>query len=344
MSKPVGEWDEAYILSLPKENNVIERKGSKKLDLRAGADENGVLDELAKQLSAFANTGGGKLIYGLKDDGTVDSGGVSTQVKNGTKEWLERRIPEITDYEILGFNVHEFEPKSPGSQIQHGKAIYIVDVPDSDRAPHQSTRDMKYYVRLGSQSLPASHKLIEDIRNRQKHPNVSLADIKLEISATTLVGQDLSLYAVDVMLSLSIANNGSLKSADTFLLMKPEQGQFGQGFDRDIVTFVRGTKSGQYMWRLNQALPPQSEISFRADFHFQAKATFHPNFGKQWIVFDVEEALSDIGSNFYVEKAPSNLSDLAIEWTVFADSAPVRTGRVAMSGIGLIEKLNQATR
>src|SRR6266404_4970868 len=193
MAKPVTEWDEAYILSLPKENSEIERKGRMKLDLAAGADENDVLDELAKQLSALANTGGGKLIYGLKDDGTVDNGGVSTQIKNGTKEWLERRIPGITDYEILGFNVHEFEPKSPSSQIQHGKAIYIVDIPDSDRAPHQSNRDMKYYVRLGSQSLPASHKLIEDIRNRQKHPNVSLADIKFELQTPRQVGADRSL-------------------------------------------------------------------------------------------------------------------------------------------------------
>jgi len=206
---------------------------------------------------------------------------------------------------------------------------------------------MKYYVRLGSQSLPASHKLIEDIRNRQKHPNVSLGNVTLEVQeARYVVGQDLSLYTVDVMLTLSIANSGTLKSADTFLLMKPERGKFGQGFDRDIVTFVRGIKSGQYMWRLNQALPPKSEISFRADFHFQAKVTYHPNFGKQWIVFEAEEAPSDLSDTevWYVEKAPNNLSDLAIEWTVFADSAPVRTGRVTMGSVGLPEKLNQATR
>jgi hypothetical protein len=30
MLKPVSEWDEAYILSLPKENNEVERKGSQK--------------------------------------------------------------------------------------------------------------------------------------------------------------------------------------------------------------------------------------------------------------------------------------------------------------------------
>ena len=191
-------------------------------------------------------------------------------------------------------------------------------------------------MRLNSQSVPAPHWMLEDIRNRQRHPNVSLGDVKLELSAITPVEQDpdiygvvdRSLHAVDVMLSLSIANRGALKSTDTFLLMKPKQGQFGQGFDRDIATFVRGSKSGDYMWHLNQALPPQSEIGFRADYHFQTEVTFHPQFGKMWTILDEEGA-------------PSNLSDVAIEWTIFADSAPVRTGRFTMGGIGLIEKLNQ---
>jgi Putative DNA-binding domain len=180
MLKPVPEWDESYIVSLPKENSELERKGSKKLDLTvSGVDENDVLNELAKQLSAFANTGGGKIIYGIRDDGTTD-GGVSTAIKKGgTKEWLERQLPGLTEYEIVGANVFEVGPSNSQSQILTGKALYIVDVPDSDRAPHQSRRDWKYYIRLGSQSQPAPHKLIEDIRNRQKYPRLD-CEIALE--------------------------------------------------------------------------------------------------------------------------------------------------------------------
>jgi len=47
MSKPVIEWDEDYILSLP-ENDEFERKGAMLLDLKAGANEDDVLNELTK--------------------------------------------------------------------------------------------------------------------------------------------------------------------------------------------------------------------------------------------------------------------------------------------------------
>jgi len=148
MSKPVSDWDEDYILSLPKENDEFDRKGARLLDTKAGAKEDEILNELAKQLSAFANTGGGQIVYGVEDDGTIGLGGVSIDMKpGGTKEWLERKIPGLTEFEIVGFAVHEFVPKSSSSRIAQGKALYVVEVPDSDSAPHQSVRDKKWGCR-----------------------------------------------------------------------------------------------------------------------------------------------------------------------------------------------------
>jgi hypothetical protein len=67
MAKPTAEWTEDDVLSLPLgENDAFERKGAALLDLTLPqAREDSVRDELAKQLSAFANTGGGQIIYGL---------------------------------------------------------------------------------------------------------------------------------------------------------------------------------------------------------------------------------------------------------------------------------------
>jgi hypothetical protein len=321
MSKPVSEWDEAYILSLPKENNEFERKGSKKLDLTLpGVDENDVLNELAKQLSAFANTGGGRIIYGTKNDGSSD-GGVSTQMKKGgTKEWLERQVSVLTDYEIIGVNVFEKEPESPDSQIHPGKALYVIDVPDSDRAPHQSRRDLLYYVRLNSQSQPASHRLIEDIRGRQRHPRVYPSDIKIEnLTATLSEGR---LYELSIVLRIVLANDGPLKATDTFLQIRPVRGHFTQMHDPETVKPVHGTKKGWYQWSLNRPLPPQSDVNFRAAYFLKATAVPHPSFGTLW-----------------VDQEGASVDDLVIEWTVFADSAPPRKGMLTMRDLNLVMQL-----
>lgn len=183
MAKPIEQWDENDILGLPPgENDTFERKGSMLLDLSIpGVNENDVLNELAKQVSAFANTGGGRIFYGVTDDGRVDNGGIATSVKGKTKQWLEDVVRAQTEFEILGYNVYEVLPLQNGTSITAGKALYIVDIPDSDRAPHQSRRDFKYYIRVASKSLPAPHRILEDIRNRQKHPDVNLSGISLEV-------------------------------------------------------------------------------------------------------------------------------------------------------------------
>ena len=120
--------------------------------------------------------------------------------------------------------VYEYGPRGVESQIQAGKALYVLDVPDSDRAPHQSTRDRKYYVRLGSQSQPAPHKMIEDIRSRQKHPNVLLREATTENAQANQVNGDHYSFALDAVLRIVLANVGSLKSSHTFLLLHPQQG------------------------------------------------------------------------------------------------------------------------
>ncbi len=104
--KPVAEWDEAYLMSLPVgEFDWLETKGRRSLDLTIPTvSESAVLETISKEVSAFANSGGGTLVYGLADpkpgetEWHVDDGGVSVLVKkNETKEWMETIIPNQMD-------------------------------------------------------------------------------------------------------------------------------------------------------------------------------------------------------------------------------------------------------
>src|SRR5438270_10325574 len=98
-------WNEEHIDSLLREDHRVERKGSLLFDF-GNRNDGHAKDELAKQLSAFANCGGGSLILGVGNDGRIDGGiPVVIRGRQSTKEWLEDIIPRLTDPEIVGFRV-----------------------------------------------------------------------------------------------------------------------------------------------------------------------------------------------------------------------------------------------
>ncbi len=88
-------WTEPDLLSLPSgENDRFDRKSGALLDDPASPRT------LAKALSAFANSGGGHLIIGVKDDGTIDGVPKIRRGRTSTKDWLEQIIPELVSHPL----------------------------------------------------------------------------------------------------------------------------------------------------------------------------------------------------------------------------------------------------
>ncbi len=151
-------WTEADVLALPSgEHDYFDRKSGQIL-----ADPQ-YRDKLSKALSAFANSGGGHLIIGVKNDGTFD-GAHPLRGRTSTREWLEQLTPNLLDYPLEDFRVHEVEPATP-STIPAGRVVIAIDVGDSILAPHQASNHI-YYHRAGSHSVEASHFYLETLRNR----------------------------------------------------------------------------------------------------------------------------------------------------------------------------------
>jgi len=333
MTKPVEEWDEEYLLSLPLENDTLERKGSALLDLTLPqANEGKVLQELAKQLSAFANTGGGRIVYGLTDKGEVDSGGVSRTFRGRrtTKEWLEDLIPSLTDYEIVGVNVYEITGKGADSKIESGRAIYAVDIPDSERAPHQSKKDFKYYVRLGGKSEPASHRLIEDIRNRTRHPIVTME--RTEIISLVFPRESLPkiLGLLRARINLVLSNRGRIKAANTCVLLMGVLVQRGiENVYPDVARVRPGPTSKSFFLELQHPIYPDMETVICCEL---------------CLYVELSRSTPQFAPNWYSRDSEGEAEDLTAAWKIFADNAPPTSGTLSLRDMNFRSKAKDALR
>ncbi len=161
-------WTEADVLALPPgEHDYFERKSGRLFD-----DTQQLLGTIAKALSALANTGGGHVVLGVADDGSLDGAPPRFKGRTTTRDWLEQRVPQLVEYALTDFRVHEVERDAADSEIPPDKVVIVIDVGDSAAAPHQcaysSSESQKhtYYFRQGGRSEPAPHFYLELLRQR----------------------------------------------------------------------------------------------------------------------------------------------------------------------------------
>lgn len=169
------QWTEEQVGELPAgEHDYFDRKSGQLFN--NSQERNNLYDVLAKAASAFANSGGGHLILGVKDDGTFDGVPKIFSGTTTTREWLEQKVPGFLDYALVDFRVHTVV-RANLSVIPASRDLIIIDFGDSSLAPHQSRRHGQYFHRSGGHSIPAPHFYLELLRQRLTNPSL---DFKLQ--------------------------------------------------------------------------------------------------------------------------------------------------------------------
>ena len=108
-----------------------------------------VVDDIKKEIIAFANCNGGKLYIGIQDNGTVigvdDPDKVALQISNMVRDGIKPDITMFLHYETI---------------VENGKSIVLVDVQrGTDRPYYIAKKGMRpegVYVRQGYSSVPAT--------------------------------------------------------------------------------------------------------------------------------------------------------------------------------------------
>ena len=129
-------------------------------------------EKIAKHVSAFANSEGGILVFGVTcDEADKDKPiGISgLHPRNGVED-LDRIITAAIRPEIEGW-----ERKKLGDGDQ---AVLLVYIPASDAGPHQSMKHKQYFHRSGAQSIAMEHYLVQRYFGRYYHPILSITVVE----------------------------------------------------------------------------------------------------------------------------------------------------------------------
>jgi hypothetical protein len=119
-------------------------------------------NELAKDVSALANSDGGVLVYGIEEiqhrperlDGGLDPHLI-------TREWIENIIRSTISPPIDDVRIYPIEAPT-------GSFYYSIHSAKTYRGPHQALFDKRYYKRHNFQSLPMEDYEIVDVRTRSR--------------------------------------------------------------------------------------------------------------------------------------------------------------------------------
>jgi predicted HTH transcriptional regulator len=125
---------------------LINEGEHQKLDFKFGVNDS---KKIARTLAAFANTDGGRLLLGVKDNGSVAG------VRSDEEYYMMEAGAHLYCKPPVEFSIHEWE--------ENGKNVLEVIVPKSDEVHSAPDKDgnFKIFIRVGDQNYMANSVLLK---------------------------------------------------------------------------------------------------------------------------------------------------------------------------------------
>ena len=121
-------------------------------------------ERIAKEVIAFANTGGGRLLLGIEDDGTVVGVKDAAEEEYAFQEALSRHSDPPVDFE------------SERIQVTKKRDVIVVTVEESSDKPHflidPENKTRTAYIRIDDMSVEASREAVRLMRAQKNPKNV----------------------------------------------------------------------------------------------------------------------------------------------------------------------------
>ena len=259
--------------------------------------------EITKDVSAMANAAGGLIIYGISEFSEPDKRHLPEKIvpvdrTQFPREWIEQIINAIRP-RIDGIVIHSVNLGSGEND-----AVYIVEIPQSNTA-HQAS-DHRYYKRFNFQSVPMEDYEVRDVMFREQTPDIVL-NFLIEITRAN----DQTFYNLIVQ----ARNFGSTFAQYVACLLDVPVIVL-----HDIKNKINVKDGGKYyrhrLFNLNQEF---------GDENFKASFPLLRNMSMSWKI-PLKEDFAEFDKN-----------SLELKWTVYADNALPKEGRINFSEIEIVD-------
>lgn len=257
----------------------------------------------AKLLSAFANSDGGIVIWGItarKNSDGIDCSTGIILIKN-----LKQVLAKLNEYtgEFVSPIVNRVEHKL--IELSSNEGVIATIIPVSDSGPHMAKAgENRYYKRSGDSTYVMEHFDIEDMFGRRRKPVLELSTF-IKSGITTSSGNKINRECIIV---IGIKNNGrGIAKYPSITLC------FDDPYKLDR-TKIRGTT--------RYGIPLlMSETDKRIKkFGGGADDIIHP-----------ETILEVTRISCMIPKSLNNIPDLAIEYKIYSDSISIVAGNKVIS-------------
>ena len=214
--------------------------------------------EVTKDVSSFANSGGGVLIYGVaefEDEQRKHLPERLDPIKRTeiSKEWLDQVIQSIQP-RIEGVVIHPVVISETDNTV-----CYVVEVPQSHTA--HMARDYRYHMRHNFTTARMEDYQVRDVMNRRKHPKIrGYIYVNRKTSHTEPVG----------MVLVRLENVGTVMARDVMVELELPINMSGEIAVKKPVTSKTTDEGSCEVFRIPDALMrpvfPGSDVILRREF------------------------------------------------------------------------------
>jgi predicted HTH transcriptional regulator len=188
---------EEIVESKFEESVSVEFKSSRSL-----ANTDNAKKELSKDISAFANSDGGVIFYGIEENNHTAASISFTDGTTITKEWVENVISTNIHRKIDDLLIY---PIRFDGDIT--KTVYVLNIPASPSAPHMA-KDKRFYRRSNFQSVQMEEYEVRNTYLRRQNSKLMIVETQITTeSFENLI--DAGIYKLCFTLNLLIKNVGN---------------------------------------------------------------------------------------------------------------------------------------